>query len=131
MRRRIAAAILAATAALAVTPATAGAATAEECRRFGAEWKVCVWLLEPNPSGGRLYHVEICEGATCMVIEEPHRTAPGSARTNEAADGPEHGTEECDVSVGQPWITITPEWPFVRVGYRWPPAEVTCPVLTE
>lgn len=74
MRRRIAAAILAATAALAVTPATAGAATTETCRRFGAEWNVCVWLLEPNPSGGRLYHVVICEGAMCIVIAEPERS---------------------------------------------------------
>ncbi len=72
MRRGIlatlAAAVMAATTA---TPAAASESSNETCRRFGAEWKVCVWLLEPNPSGGRLYHVEICEGAMCVYLAEP------------------------------------------------------------
>jgi hypothetical protein len=54
---------------------TADSATAqadkEICRRFGAEWYVCVWLLEPNPGGGNLFYVRICEGATCVYLSEP------------------------------------------------------------
>jgi hypothetical protein len=73
MRRRILSAFTAVAAALVIAPG-ARAAESEECRRFGAEWKVCVWLLEPNPSGGNLYHVVICEGATCIVVQQVDRT---------------------------------------------------------
>lgn len=69
MRRGILAVLAAAF--MAVTAAPAAADTTEEtCRRFGAEWQVCVWLLEPNPSGGNLYHVRICEGAFCIDVEQ-------------------------------------------------------------
>jgi hypothetical protein len=71
VRRRILLGLAAVLAALAIAPSAGANEASETCRRFGAEWRVCVWLLEPNPSGGDLFHVVICEGATCIVVEQP------------------------------------------------------------
>lgn len=73
MRRRLVGILAGVMAAMALAP-VANAAESETCRRFGAEWQVCVWLLEPNPSGGNLFHVVVCEGATCVYLEEPSRS---------------------------------------------------------
>jgi hypothetical protein len=68
MRRRVVSLIAAVAAALAITPVAGASESLQQCHRFGAEWKICYWLLEPNPSGGNVFEVMICEGATCIVI---------------------------------------------------------------
>lgn len=68
MRRRILAALAA---AFMATAAPAAADTTEDAVcRTAATVSVCVWVLEPNPSGG-VFHVTICHGRACFDIAGP------------------------------------------------------------